>query len=80
MNTTFAFLASLTGRVLRAGLGLLLILIGIILLSGIWRWILIIIGLFPMAAGIFDFCLFAPLLRLPFNGQDLRRAFTAHKE
>ena len=80
MNTTFAFLASPAGRVLRAGLGLILILIGSLLLTGVWRWVLIIVGLFPLAAGLFDFCLFAPLLRFPFKGQELRRSTTTHKE
>lgn len=80
MNTIFEFLASSTGRGLRAILGLLLILIGIWLLSGAWRWVLIVIGLFPLAAGLFDFCLVAPLFGHPFKGQNLRRLFSTHQE
>jgi hypothetical protein len=52
--------------------GLILIALGIWGVTGIWQWILIIIGLVPLAAGLFDFCLFAPLFSLPFIGERLR--------
>jgi hypothetical protein len=80
MNQVFEFLASSTGRIVRAIAGLILIALGIWLVSGVWQWVLIIIGLGPLAAGVFDFCVFAPLFRLPFNGEQLRTKLAAPKK
>jgi hypothetical protein len=76
MNQLFEFLASSAGRIVRAVLGLILIALGIWTVSGVWGWVLIVIGLVPLAAGLFDFCLFAPLFGLPFVGENLRRYLT----
>ncbi|MGD8473384.1 MAG: DUF2892 domain-containing protein [Anaerolineae bacterium] len=76
MNQLFEFLASSAGRIVRAVLGLILIALGIWAVSGAWGWVLIVIGLVPLAAGLFDFCLFAPLFGLPFVGDSLRRDLT----
>ncbi|HSR33527.1 MAG TPA: YgaP-like transmembrane domain, partial [Anaerolineae bacterium] len=54
--------------------GLALILIGLLVLKGIGGWILAIVGLVPLAAGLFDRCVFAPLFGLPFVGPRLREA------
>jgi hypothetical protein len=72
MNQVFGFLASNAGRILRAVAGLILIALGIWLASGVLRWVLIIVGLVPLAAGVFDVCVFAPLFGLPFVGDRLR--------
>ncbi|MGD9030166.1 MAG: DUF2892 domain-containing protein [Anaerolineae bacterium] len=72
MDSVFRFLAGSAGRLTRAAAGLALILIGLLLVEGTGGWILAIVGLAPLAAGIFDFCIFAPLLGLPFVGQRLR--------
>jgi hypothetical protein len=77
MNQLFEFLASNMGRVVRAIAGLILIAIGIWLLTGVWRWVLIVVGLVPLAAGVFDFCVFAPLFGLPFIGSQLRNRLAA---
>ena len=74
MNTLFGFLASPAGRVTRIIAGLALILIGLLALGGIWGWILAIVGLVPLLAGLFDRCVFAPLFGLPFVGDRLRQA------
>lgn len=74
MNAFFRFLASPTGRVTRIIAGLALILIGLLVLKGIGGWILAIVGLVPLAAGLFDRCVFAPLFGLPFVGPRLREA------
>ncbi|HMM29889.1 MAG: DUF2892 domain-containing protein [Chloroflexota bacterium] len=72
MNSLVQFLASMNGRILRAVAGIVLIVLG-------WAvgdtagWIIAIIGLIPLAAGVFDFCLLAPLMGLPFWGRDIRR-------
>ncbi len=68
----FQFLGSEAGRIIRGLAGLILIALGIWGVQGTWQWILIIIGLVPLAAGLFDFCLFAPLFGLPLIGERLR--------
>ena len=77
MKQLFEFLASIAGRFVRALLGLILIALGIWAVSGAWGWVLIVIGLVPLAAGVFDFCVFAPLFGLPFMGERLRRRLAA---
>ena len=74
MNALFTFMASPAGRVTRVVAGLALILIGLLVVQGTWGWVLAIVGLVPLLAGLFDFCVFAPLARLPFGGKDLRQA------
>lgn len=72
MEAFFEFIAGSLGRIIRAVAGLALILIGILLVGGTGGWILAVIGLAPLAAGVFDFCIFAPLFGLPFIGPRLR--------
>lgn len=74
MKAVFGFLASMAGRVVRAVAGIVLILVGLFLVKHTGGWILAIIGLVPLAAGVFDFCVFAPLFGLPFVGAALRKA------
>ena len=65
------FMASPVGRWLR-------IIIGVALV--VWGWsmhsssgnVLAILGLVPIAAGVFDFCLISKILRSPFWGRDIR--------
>lgn len=81
MNTLFAFLASPAGRWTRAIAGLALVAAGV--LAGSTVGIMIaVIGVVPLAAGVLDFCVFAPLAALPFGGPQLRAALaspTAHQ-
>jgi hypothetical protein len=74
MKGFFRFIASSTGRVVRAAAGAVLILVGLLLVRGTGGWILAIVGLVPLAAGLFDWCVFAPLFGLPFVGPSLRRS------
>lgn len=74
MKGFFRFIASSTGRLVRAVAGVVLILIGLWLVKGVGGWILAIVGLVPLLAGLFDWCVFAPLFGLPFVGPSLRRA------
>ena len=74
MNAFFRFIASPSGRAIRAVAGLALIVIGIGLVQGTGGWILAIVGLVPLGAGVFDKCVFAPVFGLPFAGPALRRA------
>lgn len=77
MNGLFQFLASSAGRWTRAIAGLALIVIGLWLVGGTWGWVLAIVGLVPLLAGLFDVCVFAPLFGLPFVGDRLRSALNA---
>jgi Zn-dependent membrane protease YugP len=79
MNAVFGFLAGPTGRWVRAVAGIALIVIGLALVHGALGWILAIIGLVPLGAGLFDKCVFAPLFGLPFAGPALRRALEDKK-
>ena len=74
MQGLFSFLASSSGRITRAVAGIVLIVLGLFVVGGTGGLIIAIIGLAPLAAGVFDFCLFAPLASLPFNGDKLRSA------
>jgi hypothetical protein len=74
MKVFFRFIASPTGRVVRILAGLALMAIGYWWVQGTVGWILVIVGLVPLAAGVFDWCVFAPLFGLPFVGPSLRRA------
>jgi heme A synthase len=73
MNAFFRFMANSTGRIVRVVAGLALIAIGLLWLQGTVGWILAIIGLVPLLAGLFDKCVFAPLFGLPFDGPQLRK-------
>lgn len=64
------FLGSTPGRVLLVVAGLALVGAGVALGSG---WLgLAAVGLIPLAAGAFDFCLLGPLVRLPLAGRAFR--------
>jgi hypothetical protein len=56
----------------RAVAGVVLIALGLAVITGVGGYIVEAIGLVVLAAGVFDFCLFAPLGALPFNGAQLR--------
>jgi Inner membrane protein YgaP-like, transmembrane domain len=73
MDGLFRFLASSAGRATRVIAGAALILIGLLWVNGVVGWILAIVGLVPLGAGLFDFCVFAPLVGLPFLGPQLRQ-------
>uniref|UniRef100_A0A7C5RUJ2 DUF2892 domain-containing protein n=1 Tax=Thermomicrobium roseum TaxID=500 RepID=A0A7C5RUJ2_THERO len=72
VNPFIRFMASGAGRILRIVLGVILILIGVFVLPAPWSWIVEAIGLIPIAAGVFDFCLLGPLLGVGFWGRDIR--------
>ncbi len=65
------FMASTSGRALRIVAGLAIIGGGV-LLGGTAGIILGILGLVPLAAGVFDVCIFGPLLAGHFRGADIR--------
>lgn len=71
-----SFMSSAAGRILRIVAGLALIGGGVYLIVsgsnvavGI---ILTVVGLLPLAAGLADVCIFAPLFGAPFSGAKVR--------
>lgn len=72
MNPFVSFMASPVGRIARIVAGIALIAIGLLSVQGTTGIILAVVGLVPLAAGVFDFCLFGPLLGCPFNGAQIR--------
>jgi hypothetical protein len=66
-------LASKNGRIGRAILGLLLIVVGLVWPTESVGWVIVIIGLIPIAAAALDLCLVAALFGLPIQGKELRK-------
>jgi len=64
------FIGSTPGRVVRVVAGLVLIAVGVV--AGGWWLVLAAVGMLPLAAGLFDFCVLGPLFRLPFGGPAFR--------
>jgi Inner membrane protein YgaP-like, transmembrane domain len=65
-------MSSLSGRLLRIVAGIALILIGLLAVHGIVGIILAVVGLVVAAAGLFNFCIFAPLFGGPFWAKDIK--------
>ena len=72
MNPFVKFMASPTGRITRVVAGILLIALGLFAIHGVGGIILAIVGLVPLVAGLFDFCVFAPLFGAPMSGPKIR--------
>jgi len=72
MNPFVSFMASAPGRIVRIVAGIILIAWGWLGLGGVAGTIVAIIGLLPLVAGVFDFCVFAPLFGNPLRGAKIR--------
>lgn len=73
MNVQFAkFMAGPIGRTIRFGIGIAVIAIGLMLHSVVGT-IVAVLGLIPLAAGIFDWCPSALLFGLPLRARDILR-------
>jgi hypothetical protein len=72
MNPFVSFMASSTGRVVRIVAGIALVLWGMLGLGGTTGIVLAVVGLVPLVAGLFDFCVFAPLFGAPLSGTKIR--------
>ena len=72
MNPFVKFMASPAGRITRVAAGILLIALGLFAIHGVGGIILAIVGLVPLVAGLFDFCVFAPLFGAPMSGPKIR--------
>lgn len=72
MNPFCTFMASMTGRIVRIVAGVALIAWGIVGLKGTVGIIVAVVGAVPLLAGLFDFCVFAPLFGCPISGPKIR--------
>lgn len=74
MNPIISFLASPAGRIVRIVAGIALVAWGLLGLAGVTGIVVAVVGLVPLLAGIFDFCVFAPLFGAPLSGPKIRAA------
>ena len=72
MNPFVAWMASTAGRITRVVAGIVLVLWGLLGLTGTAGIIVAVVGLVPLLAGLFDFCVFAPLFGAPVSGPKIR--------
>ena len=80
MNAVFMFLANAPGRLARIGAGIsLIVLADYAIKNKTWRWLVGVIGLIPLFAGLLDVCVFGPLFKLPFEGDELRAELKARE-
>jgi hypothetical protein len=70
MKNIFKYLSSTNGRTVRFISGAIIVSAGLFVSP-----VLIVLGLLPLFAAIFDVCIFAPLFKLPFEGEKLRDQF-----
>ncbi|HUD08182.1 MAG TPA: YgaP-like transmembrane domain [Candidatus Saccharimonadales bacterium] len=66
------FMASGAGRLLRVVVGVVLICMGFFVMKNEVGYVVGAIGVVPLLAGIFDFCIFALLFDMPFMGKAIR--------
>ncbi len=72
MNPFISFMASTAGRLTRIVAGIALVVWGWFGLGGTAGIVVAIVGLVPLIAGLFDFCVFAPLFGAPLSGNKIR--------
>jgi hypothetical protein len=72
MNPFCTFMASMVGRWIRIIAGAVLIVVGLSWIPAPWGIIVAVVGLVPLLAGLFDFCVFAPLFGGPMSGPKIR--------
>jgi hypothetical protein len=72
MNPVVKFMSSTVGRITRIIAGLALIALGLLVIQGLAGTILAVVGVLPLVAGLFDFCVFAPLFGAPMSGKQVR--------
>lgn len=64
------WMAKPAGRILRIVAGLVLIGVGLYV-QGVLGILIAIVGVVPVLAGVFNFCVIAPFLGVPFRGRSL---------
>jgi Inner membrane protein YgaP-like, transmembrane domain len=66
------FMSGAAGRIARAIAGVVLVGLGLFVIQGALGWVVALVGLLPLAAGTFDFCLLDALFGIPLKGRDAR--------
>ena len=51
---------------------IILVALGLLVIKGTGGIIVAVVGLVPLVAGLFDFCVFAPLFGAPMSGPKIR--------
>jgi hypothetical protein len=74
MNPFVRFMSSKSGRIVRIVAGAALIAWGLLGLGGTGGIVVAVVGAVPLLAGLFDFCVFAPLFGAPLSGPKARAA------
>ena len=72
MNPFVSFMASTAGRITRIVAGIALIVWGVTGIQGSVGMLVAVVGAVPLVAGLFDFCVFAPLFGNPISGPKIR--------
>ncbi len=65
------FMSSTAGRVTRAAVGVVLLVLAFIV-AGAWGWVLGALGAVFVVVGVADVCLLAPLFGKPLRGAEVR--------
>jgi hypothetical protein len=63
------FMRSGAGRGARIAAGAVIIIVGLAAVGGAAGVVIAVIGLVPLLAGVFNFCLFAPLFGMDLKGE-----------
>lgn len=69
MDAFFHFIESNTGRALRMFLGVVMIVLGVVFIPGVPGYLVTLIGLEPLFAGLTGVCLLAPLFGYTLAGE-----------
>jgi hypothetical protein len=69
MNYVIHFIQSTIGRLVRIIVGIALIVVGLLFISGTGGYVVAIIGLVPLFVGMAGICLIAPLFGYTLNGE-----------
>jgi uncharacterized membrane protein HdeD (DUF308 family) len=69
-----SFMASSAGRIARIVAGIVLIALGLFVIEDTGGFVVAVIGVVPLLAGLVDICLFAPLFGKPLSGDAIRNS------
>lgn len=72
MKGFFKFMASTAGRITRVVAGVALLVLGLVVMEGAAGYVVAVVALVPLLAGLFDFCVFSRLFGGPFKGSEIR--------
>lgn len=72
MNPFTQFMQTPAGRIGRVVAGVVLVGAGLFGVGGAPGYFMAVLGAVPLAAGLFDFCVLAPIFRIPFSGAKIR--------